>query len=385
MANWKKVVIESASGTITQDTTGNAATATKWETARTLTLSGAVTGSASVDGSGNVTLATTATADPTLTLSGDASGSATFTNLGNATLSVTIADDSHNHVISNVDGLQAALDAKQAADADLTAIAALSSADGNFIVGSASGWVAESGSTARASLGLGSLATASTITSANITDGTIQEGDLNITNSATSGYILSSNGSTGFTWIANTAAANDATITLTGGDGIGTIGAFTTNQGSNETLTIAVDSSVVRTTGAQTIGGNKTFSNDVVITGDLTVNGSVTNISSTNLVVEDKLIKIADTASPTTTTASGAGIQVESSATEAEWPTVTWTNGANLTGWQLSNHTGTEAAKFPVSVMEFGTSAPSSTDIETEAGAGAFFADTTGGALYIYI
>ena len=50
--------------------------------------------------------------DPTLTLSGDASGSATFTNLGNATLTVTVADDSHNHVISNVDGLQTALDAK---------------------------------------------------------------------------------------------------------------------------------------------------------------------------------------------------------------------------------------------------------------------------------
>ena len=53
--------------------------------------------------------------DPTLTISGDASGSATFTNLGNATLSLTIADDSHNHIISNIDGLQATLDGKQAA------------------------------------------------------------------------------------------------------------------------------------------------------------------------------------------------------------------------------------------------------------------------------
>lgn len=44
----------------------------------------------------------------------------------------------------------------QPLDADLTAIAALSSADGNFIVGSALGWVAESGATARTSLGVGS-------------------------------------------------------------------------------------------------------------------------------------------------------------------------------------------------------------------------------------
>ena len=50
--------------------------------------------------------------DPTLTLAGDATGSATFTNLGNATLTVAIADDSHNHIIGNVDGLQTALDGK---------------------------------------------------------------------------------------------------------------------------------------------------------------------------------------------------------------------------------------------------------------------------------
>lgn len=43
----------------------------------------------------------------------------------------------------------------QAYDADLATIAGLSSADGNFIVGSATGWVVESGATARASLGAG--------------------------------------------------------------------------------------------------------------------------------------------------------------------------------------------------------------------------------------
>ena len=91
---------------------GNATTASALATARTITLSGAVTGSASFDGSANITISTTATPDPTLTINGDASGSATFTNLGNATLTLTIADDSHNHVISNVDGLQTALNGK---------------------------------------------------------------------------------------------------------------------------------------------------------------------------------------------------------------------------------------------------------------------------------
>jgi hypothetical protein len=83
-----------------------------WTTARTITLGGVLSGSVSINGSSNVTLTAAHTSDPTLTLSGDATGSATFTNLGNATLTVTVVDDSHNHIISNVDGLQTALDAK---------------------------------------------------------------------------------------------------------------------------------------------------------------------------------------------------------------------------------------------------------------------------------
>lgn len=46
------------------------------------------------------------TGNQTITLSGDVSGS------GTTAITVTVADDSHNHIISNVDGLQTALDAK---------------------------------------------------------------------------------------------------------------------------------------------------------------------------------------------------------------------------------------------------------------------------------
>lgn len=51
-------------------------------------------------------------ADPTITLSGDVSGSATMTNLANVTITTTVADNSHDHTISNVTGLQGALDLK---------------------------------------------------------------------------------------------------------------------------------------------------------------------------------------------------------------------------------------------------------------------------------
>lgn len=50
----------------------------------------------------------------------------------------------------------------QAYDADLSAIGALPKTDGNFIVGDGTTWVAESGATARTSLGLGSVATLNT-------------------------------------------------------------------------------------------------------------------------------------------------------------------------------------------------------------------------------
>ena len=99
-------------GTGTMTNLGNVSIATTATSDPIITLTGAVTGSGTMTNLGNVSITTTATADPTLTLAGDATGSATFTNLGNATLTVAVADDSHNHIISNVDGLQDALDAK---------------------------------------------------------------------------------------------------------------------------------------------------------------------------------------------------------------------------------------------------------------------------------
>ena len=60
----------------------------------------------------------------------------------------------------------------QAFDADLSALAALAVTDGNFIVGNGTTWVAESGGTARLSLGLGTMATQNSASVA-ITGGSI--------------------------------------------------------------------------------------------------------------------------------------------------------------------------------------------------------------------
>lgn len=61
---------------------------------------------------GNATTATTLATSHNISLSGDVTGSVGFNGSSDVTIIATVADDSHNHVISNVDGLQTALDGK---------------------------------------------------------------------------------------------------------------------------------------------------------------------------------------------------------------------------------------------------------------------------------
>ena len=123
-------------------------------TVGTLSVSGngTVTGDLTVNGSINATIngvsdtANALTTARTIALAGDVAGAANFDGSANITITTVIADDSHNHTITNVDGLQAALDAKQATitgaattidDADLTVDKALiSDASGKVAVSS---------------------------------------------------------------------------------------------------------------------------------------------------------------------------------------------------------------------------------------------------------
>ena len=68
------------------------------------------------------------------------------------------------------------------------------------------------------------------------------------------------------------------------------------------------------TTGAQNFAGNKTFDNDVIITGDLTVNGTTTTINTATLDVEDQNITINDNGNDAS--AEGAGLTVERTGTD---------------------------------------------------------------------
>ena len=92
------------------------------------------------------------------------------------------------------------------------------------------------------------------------------------------------------------------TLTFTGGDGI-------TTSVASDTVTIDVDSTVVRTSGTQTIGGDKTFSNNIVIDGDLTVSGTTTTVNTETILLADNIITLNSNATGSPT--ENAGIEVE--------------------------------------------------------------------------
>ena len=182
--------------------------------------------------------------------------------------------------------------------------------------------------------------------SATVANDIIDEANLKVTNAPTDNYILSyDDASSGFTWVANTASANDATITLAAGTGLSGGGDFTTNQSGAETIPFNLDlqeaqeavvdvaadyfvfldggatgttrkesiadlvsgvtganlasqNGVLKLTpnpdieGTLDVTGVATFDNNVIVTGDLTVNGSTTTLDTTNLLVEDTFISL---------------------------------------------------------------------------------------------
>ena len=139
-------------------------------------------------------------------------------------------------------------------------------------------------------------------------------------------------------------AFNEVDNTLYYGEGTGGAG------GSASTvLAIGGDGAFVNKTGTQTISGDKTFTGsfdissasvsgftvtqNLVITGNLTVNGTTTTVNSTTMSVDDKNIELGSTSSPSDSGASGGGITLKGSTDKTfSWidSTDSWTSSENL-------------------------------------------------------
>jgi len=78
---------------------------------------------------------------------------------------------------------------------------------------------------------------------------------------------------------------------------------------------------------------------NLTISGNLTVDGTTTNINSTNLVVEDKNIVLGDTGTPTDTTADGGGITLKGLTDK----TFNWVDATDA--WTSSEHINLASGK----------------------------------------
>jgi hypothetical protein len=108
--------------------------------------------------------------------------------------------------------------------------------------------------------------------------------------------------------------------------------AITTNGGAGVTAD-AVATLSNKTLAAPVITGGVGITGTTTIAGDLTVTGTTTNINTTNLVVEDKNIVLADVATPTDVTADGGGITLKGATDKSlNWVDATdaWTSSEHL-------------------------------------------------------
>lgn len=217
----------------------------------------------------------------------------------------------------------------QPADADLTAIAALTGTAGFLKTNGSSTWTIDTNTYLTATTG---------VTTVNGSSGAI------------SNVALTTNTLAQFA--ATTSAQLAGVISDETGSGVlvfGTSPAITTSltTGSSSFDLINTTATTINFGGAATTLNIGNASGTVTIAGNLTVEGTTTTVNSTTITVDDKNLELGSTASPTDAGADGGGITLKGT-TDKTWnwidATDSWTSSEhiNLASGKVLKIAGTE-------------------------------------------
>jgi hypothetical protein len=112
--------------------------------------------------------------------------------------------------------------------------------------------------------------------------------------------------------------------------------AFSSDQ-ANGIYLAGTDTVGITTGGTQRVTVDA--SGNVIISGDLTVQGATTTVESTTVTIDDKNLELGSVATPTDTTADGGGITLKGATDK----TISWVNSTDA--WTLSEHVNIASAK----------------------------------------
>lgn len=168
--------------------------------------------------------------------------------------------------------------------------------------------------------------------------------------SGASGYTITNTGITSTLSQISDVTATAAEVNRLAGVTAGTVkssGVVVVDSSNNITGFNNVTASGTISAGVLSVSGGGTISSDLVVGGNLTVNGTTTTINSTTITVDDKNLELGSISSPTDVTADGAGITVKGSTDKTfNWVSSTnsWTSSENLdlTSGKVLKIAGTE-------------------------------------------
>lgn len=288
---------------VTAPVVGNASTASTLQTARTIQVSGDVSGSASFDGSQNINI--TSTIQPnSVTLGTDTTGDY-VTSLVAGT-GITLSNNSGESASPTI-----AIGQEVATSSSVTFAAVYGNVTGN-LAGNAS--TASALQTARTIALAGDVVgSVSFDGSSNISISTaVQPNSVALGTDTTGNYMTEVTGGTGITVSHTPGEGSNATISI--GQAVSTADTPTFAGAYLDAIKIGVtDANTIDTaSGNLTLnssGGTTTVDDNLIVTGTLTVSGSVSYVNTTNLEIGDNIITLNNDEAGAPS--QNAGIEIE--------------------------------------------------------------------------